>query len=150
MALKSTLVAELIAVVGGFIPVGDALPPPVIVEEEPAVLQQRACGEPCKVVAWYGPDGIIYLDRRIDPEANIMARSVLIHELVHHVQRQQTGHNADGCEQWLSRERQAYEIQARWLFEQGVDARPLFMQARTLMCGPAESRGGQAGTDVAK
>lgn len=143
MPLKAALIAELIAAIGTFIPDGEKVDDPRIVVVEPAVLQQKACGGPCKVIAWFGPDAKIYLDRRIDPENNIMARSILLHELVHHFQYRLTGHMADGCDQWLARERQAYEVQARWLFEQGVDARPLFMQARTLMCGPLD--GGERG-----
>jgi hypothetical protein len=145
MPLKAALIAELIAAIGTFIPGSEKVEAPRIVEIEPAVLQQKACGGSCKVIAWYGPDATIYLDRRMDPENNIMARSILLHELVHHVQFKLARHMAAGCDQWLMRERQAYEVQARWLFEYGVDARPLYMQARTLMCSPADSgRPGQA------
>lgn len=145
MPLSAALIAELIAAIGTFIPGGEQMDAPRIVEVEPAILQQKACGGKCKVIAWFGPDATIYIDKRMDPENNIMARSIVLHELVHHVQYKLTGHMADGCDQWLARERQAYDIQARWLFEYGVDARPLYMQARTLMCSTGNSnRPGQA------
>jgi hypothetical protein len=107
---------------------------PVIHRLDPATLQQKMCGKPCKVLAWYGPDAVIYIDNRVDPERNIFARGILLHELVHHVQRQAMGGNAGTCGEWLRRERQAYRIQAKWLFDHGIDASPLIWQIRTIRC----------------
>ena len=83
-----------------------------------------------------GPDGIIYIDNRVDPKRNIVAKGILLHELVHHVQREARGGNAESCAEWLQRERQAYRIQAQWLFENGIDASRLIWQVRTVRCNP--------------
>ena len=146
MTNLSNIVAELIAVIAATIvqPAGSAaLPDPVVQQLQPEELQTRACGKPCNVLAWFAPDGIIYIDNRVDPQNNTVARGILLHELVHHVQRQMLGGNSDGCKEWLRREREAYEIQAHWLFKQGIDPTPLMWQVRTMQCHPL-AHGGQA------
>jgi hypothetical protein len=110
---------------------------PVIRQLDTADLQHRVCGKPCRVLAWYGPDGVIYIDSRVNPKRNIVAKGILLHELVHHVQREARGGNAMNCMEWLQRERQAYRIQAQWLFDNGIDASPLTWQIRTIRCSPA-------------
>lgn len=96
-------------------------------------LQQRVCGGPCHVMAWYGPDSIIYLDSRLDLDRNVFARSVLVHELTHHVQRHQKG-PASGCADWLERERQAFAVQTQWLRANGVRPPPLMQRVASLQC----------------
>jgi hypothetical protein len=147
MADITKIVADLIAIIGMTMtqPAGAApLAPPVIQQLEPEELQARACGKKCNVLAWFGPDGVIYIDKRVDPEVNKVARGILLHELVHHVQKQQLGNNSSDCKEWLRREREAYEIQAHWLFKQGIDPTPLMWQVRTMQCHPMAFGGGQA------
>jgi hypothetical protein len=122
MADITKIVADLIAIIGMTMtqPAGAApLAPPVIQQLEPEELQARACGKKCNVLAWFGPDGVIYIDKRVDPEVNKVARGILLHELVHHVQKQQLGNNSSDCKEWLRREREAYEIQAHWVVQAG-------------------------------
>ena len=69
---------------------------PRIVMLDSAELQQRVCGHSCRVYAWYAPDGAIYFDNRLDPRTSVMARGILVHELVHHIQRMTTGREAAG------------------------------------------------------
>ena len=110
------------------------LDPPKAVAIEPAQLQQRVCGRACKVWAWYGPEGTIYIDNRLDVERNVMARSILVHELSHHIQRLSTGKRADGCQEWVRREREAYLIQAKWLVSTGARARGVMRQRNLVRC----------------
>jgi hypothetical protein len=133
----SELVAELLVVASAAVPGAGDVAPPTIRTLEPNVLQQKACGRPCKVLAWFGPDGVIYLDERIDPQRNAVGRSILLHELVHHVQCVATGHSASSCRDWLAREQQAYGVQAEWLFKNRVDATAVVWQARLMRCNPA-------------
>lgn len=137
MSSIASIVAELIAIVGL------AMNSPAVVVSEPVIrqldareLQHKVCGKPCRVLAWYGPDGVIYIDKRVDPERNIVAKGILLHELVHHVQREARGGNSSNCVEWLRRERQAYRIQAQWLFDNGIDASALIWQVRTVRCDP--------------
>jgi hypothetical protein len=137
MSSIASIVAELISIVGL------AMNSPAMVVSEPVIrqldageLQHKVCGKPCRVLAWYGPDGVIYIDNRVDPKRNIVAKGILLHELVHHVQREARGGNSSNCVEWLRRERQAYRIQAQWLFDNGIDASPLIWQVRTVRCNP--------------
>lgn len=69
-----------------------------------------------RVLAFYMRDhATIYLPRSSHP-ASLRDRSILVHELVHHVQR----HNGLAPECPGALERQAYDLQATWLREQGV------------------------------
>ena len=115
----SDLVAELMASV--LLMLGQpALDPPQVVAADPSYLQERVCGRPCRVFAWYSPEGIIYLDKRLDPERDLAARSILVHELVHHAQQAAKRGPAANCLEWAAREREAYAIQARWLRQHQV------------------------------
>ncbi len=101
---------------------------------EPQKLQERVCGGKCRVLAWYAPEGTIYLDNRLDLKRNVMARGVLVHELVHHIQRLRTGRKARDCTEWRDREHKAYTIQAFWLRDQGIRSTALMLQARLILC----------------
>lgn len=137
MSSIASIVAELITVIGlSMNSPAMVVSDPVIRQLDASELQHRVCGKPCRVLAWYGPDGIIYIDNRVDPQRNIVAKGILLHELVHHVQREARGGNAESCMEWLQREHQAYRIQAQWLFDNGIDASPLIWQVRTVRCNP--------------
>ena len=119
-------------------------PAPVIEALAADDLQQRACGRKCNVLAWYSPGGIIYYDDRMRPDVNPVARGILLHELVHHVQKQTLGTDSTNCKEWLRREREAYLIQSQWLFNNGIDPASLSWQIKTLQCHPMAFGGGQA------
>ena len=114
---------------------------PRTVAIEPQILQERVCGRKCKVFAWYSPEGTIYLDKRLNLKQNIFARGVLVHELMHHVQRMRTGHAAKNCREWEQRERTAYAVQSQWLRRQGVRTAGLMRQARLVRCSMPSSHG---------
>lgn len=137
MTLTASFIAELIQTALGLMGAGDArIPPPRIEYLEPAVLQQRVCGKPCNAQAWFSPEGVIFLDERIDPSRFVVAKGILLHELVHHLQFSIKGGKAANCEEWVRREREAYRVQGQWLWNQGIDATPLMWQARTVNCHP--------------
>lgn len=134
MMEHSAFAAELL--LGVLVMMGEPpLDPPRVQALEPAQLQDRACGRACRVFAWYSPEGTIYLDNRLDLKRKLYDRSILVHELVHHVQRLRTGHRAQNCPEWSARERRAYAVQAHWLRVRGVASQDLMLQARlTLRC----------------
>ncbi len=84
-------------------------------------LEERACnGRSCKVLGWYPGDGdVVYLDDRMDLENNIFHTSVALHEIVHWLQGRQ-GEVLENCEQSISAEREAYNIQSQFLVEYGT------------------------------
>jgi len=80
-------------------------------------LQSRFCKGPCGVKAFYRPDGGVFIDDSLDLETDVHARSILLHELVHHVQavtgRFDSTRNA--CVRSNHAEAEAYELQNRYL-----------------------------------
>jgi hypothetical protein len=111
-----------------------AVPPPVVQPLPPKELQRRACGGPCNVFAWYGPDGVIYIDARLDPIDSLFARSILAHEIVHHMQHQALGPAAD-CDEWIRREKEAFAAQGRWLRAHGLKPPSYFGRISFVKCG---------------
>lgn len=96
--------------------------PPEIVFLSHAQLEQRACDRPCDIYGWYPYGSTIYLDNRLDPVGNLASRAILLHELVHYLQQSVDAFSdKSDCIAWIGREREAYEVQARWLFQYNVD-----------------------------
>ena len=114
----------LIAAFSAWIAAQTALTPPApprVIQIDPAAMQELASGDDVqlayRVRALYGRQGqTVYLRKNWDPE-QLSDRSELVHELVHHFQ---TVHGLPyGCN--AEREKLAYELQIKWLREQGVD-----------------------------
>lgn len=93
------------------------------------VMQQKLCGKPCAVKAFYHPEWGIYLDENLDLEGSAFDRSVLLHELVHYLQ------NTIGrfekmpvsCERNYQAEIEAYKIQNLYLVSINSPKRALHM-----------------------
>lgn len=105
---------------------GYAIPeePPKVEFLPHAELEERACGRPCQVYGWFPPGQTVYLDDRLNPLVSLAARGILLHELVHFLQQEEgTFAVAPNCEAWLDREREAFDIQIRWLAEQRAPLR---------------------------
>ena len=103
-----------------------------------AVMQQKICGRPCPVRAFYHPQWGVYFDEKLDLEGNAFDRSILLHELVHHLQRT-TGkfESVPGdCHRKNAEELEAYEIQNRYLSRWGGSKRALVVGWAT-MCRDA-------------
>ena len=118
MTSLAKIVPELIAVLTGYaaFTLSDEAPAVRFVSQD--VIAERVCGRPCPVFAMFEPDEGILLDKRLDPVNDIIARSILLHELVHYAQWHTAGGMASGCAEWLKRERQAYQVQFSWLARQ--------------------------------
>ena len=98
-------------------------------DQKPAVnfvphsyLQRAACGgRECQVLGWYPPGDTIYLDDRLDPEHDLVASSVVVHEMVHYLQHLSGKHHAPySCEEAVAMEREAYQAQRDYLLQDGV------------------------------
>lgn len=82
-------------------------------------LEQRACSGPCAVFGWFPPGQTVYLDDRLDPVNDLRSRAVLLHELVHFLQQENEAFKGPAsCRTWLDKEREAFDIERRWLQEQ--------------------------------
>ena len=101
---------------------------PVAVPEIIRVPHERieaiVCHAKCAALAAYRPGEGIYLDETLEPETDLFARSILLHELVHYVQDMSDEHgDMRQCERWYRREQEAYAIQKIFLFMTGSPTR---------------------------
>lgn len=82
-----------------------------------AELQQRFCNGPCGVKAFYSPEDGVFIDEDLDLERDVHARSVLFHELVHHVQSVSGRFDAvtNTCLRNNRAEQEAYRLQNYYL-----------------------------------
>lgn len=111
-----------------------AYPAPVGLPEIHAVpqfeIQRRLCdSRPCRIKAFYHPDWGVIVDDTLDVRNDPFDRSILLHELVHHLQKT-TGRfevAASFCNRRISEELEAYEIQNRYLSEIHASRRALVM-----------------------
>ena len=97
--------------------------PAVLPEIHPlpqAQLEARICSGHCGVKAFYLPGQGVFIDAALDVEHDLRARSILLHELVHHVQGV-TGKfgTLPACDAWYAREFEAYQIQNQYLHQEG-------------------------------
>jgi len=93
-------------------------------------MQHKICdGRSCGVKAFYHPEWGVYVDEALDIENNTFARSILLHELVHHLQKTTGKFDAvpNFCNRRNAQELEAYEIQNRYLADQGASRRALVM-----------------------
>jgi hypothetical protein len=131
------LVAELftaIKLLSGY-PIPDTLPEVHVVP--PTQIHSMLCkGKPCGIKAFYLPDRGIFVSDTVDPSQDTFARSILLHELVHHVQHLSGRFDriGDQCDRWFSKEREAYQVQNAYLQDQG-ERRRFALDSLPFMCG---------------
>lgn len=111
-----------------------AYPDPSVLPEVHALpqaeIQRRLCeGRSCRVKAYYHPDSGIIVDEALDLSGDVFDRSVLLHELVHHLQKTTGRYQevASFCSRRISEEIEAYEIQNRYLSQLHSPRRALSM-----------------------
>lgn len=82
-----------------------------------AVIAEKVCHKPCGVRAYYSPQSGVLLDETLNIESDTFARSILLHELVHHVQsvKGRFDNIANACTRWNMAEREAYALQNQYL-----------------------------------
>ncbi len=88
-----------------------------------AYLVDHACnGRECKVMGWFPPGHIIYVDDRLRPGDNMLAASIVVHEMVHHLQHEAGRIDPAkwSCENAIALEREAYGVQREFLLRYGV------------------------------
>jgi len=95
-----------------------------------AEMRQKICGgRACAVKAFYHPEWGVYVDEALDLENSAFDRSILLHELVHHLQKS-TGKFEPVrslCIRRNAQELEAYEIQNRYLSNQSSSRRAVAM-----------------------
>lgn len=125
-----TLMVELFAAIR----LVSAYPAPADMPEVNALpkseIQRRLCdSRPCNIKAFYHPEWGVVVDETLDLHNDPFDRSILLHELVHHLQKT-TGKFevvASFCNRRISEELEAYEIQNRYLSRIQAPRRALVM-----------------------
>ena len=85
-----------------------------------AQLEARICAGTCNVKAFYLKGEGVFIDEALDLEHDPRARSILLHELVHHVQGVSGRFDSlPDCDAWYAREFEAYQVQNRYLHQEG-------------------------------
>ncbi len=120
-----SLAAELVSAISllSHYPPPPSIPPVMVLPQ--AEMQARFCNGPCRVRAAYDPEHGVFLDERLDLVRDPVDRSILLHELVHHVQAQAGRFDPDHseCQRASRDEREAYEIQNLYLASLNVARR---------------------------
>ena len=97
-------------------------------------LQARICPTGCGVKAFYLRGQGVFMDEALDVRNDVLARSVLLHELVHYVQSKAGRFDSlPECQAWYARELEAYQIQNEYLRQQGSATRQ-YMAGRVHQC----------------
>jgi hypothetical protein len=133
MIISPKLVASLLVSISQM--TGYSIPgePPRIRPMAHAQLAEEVCGKPCGVVAFTTPDGEILIDESLFIGRDATATSILVHELTHFLQIKSTVVPvAMTCDLWNEREREAYDVQYRWLRQQTPNIRIFTFEARKL------------------
>lgn len=114
----SSLVVELfttIQLLAGY-PVPQSSPEIHVVAH--AVIEEKICRTKCRrIKAFYHPDWGVYVDESLDLDGDSFDRSILLHELVHHVQHTKGAFEllSSDCERRNAEEMEAYKVQNRYL-----------------------------------
>jgi hypothetical protein len=97
-------------------------------------LEARICPAGCGVKAFYLSGRGVFMDEALDVRNDVVARAVLLHELVHHVQNIAGRFDSLAeCQAWYAREVEAYQIQNDYLRQQG-SATWVYMPGRIQHC----------------
>jgi hypothetical protein len=153
MIISPKLIAALLVSISQM--TGYSIPgePPRIRPMAQATLAEEVCGRPCGVRAFTTPAGEILIDESLMIGRDPAATSILVHELTHFLQLRSTATPvALTCDLWNEREREAYDVQYRWLREQAPSLRVFSFEAARLVANPMLAKcpdapaGGNAGT----
>ena len=131
--LQVTLLSWAVTLSG--LPAPDS--PPALRRMPHAFFVKNACnGSECKVLGWFPPGDTVYVDERLDPQNNLLASSIVVHEMVHYLQFRAAGKGLDfSCAQAIALERQAYGAQREFITRYGV-YRPVGASMHQVGCDP--------------
>lgn len=131
--ISNALIAALLTAISGY--TGYAIPgePPHIVPLSHDALAERVCGRPCPVFGFTLPGGEILIDEALQIGANPAATSILVHELTHFLQLHSVAQPGPiDCAAWNAREREAFDVQVRWLRDNSGSIRAFSVQMAQL------------------
>ena len=83
-----------------------------------AVIEEKICRSPCgRSKAFYHPEWGVYVDETLNFAGDAFDRSILLHELMHHVQRVEGAYEMlpENCARRNAEEQEAYAVQNKYL-----------------------------------
>lgn len=133
MIISPKLVSALLLAISEM--TGYAIPgePPRIRPMSHAELAEQVCGRPCGIIAFTTPQGEVLIDEALPIGRDPAATSILVHELTHFLQVRSATSAALSCDIWSEREREAYDVQYRWLRAQAPNMRVYSLEAARLV-----------------
>lgn len=105
---------------------------PEMVPKTRKQLEDMFCENKGCIVSAIYTRGVIYYDKKLDPK-NIIDHSILVHEMIHHIQRAKWG-NTYTCSMWMKKERQAYRLQILYLHQKGYKTNYIEEVAASIKC----------------
>ena len=87
-------------------------------------IQKLACGGKCPIVSFFNPKKGIFITK-MDYENNYCNQSILLHELIHALQNFENSKKEN-----IFREKEAYEIQNRFLKEKSINQNFKFLNVK--------------------
>ena len=103
-----------------------------VVELSSEEIQKKACGGKCPIIGFFKKDEGIFI-QKMDYKNNLCNQSILLHELVHALQD-----FSDSKMNIAFREKEAYEIQNRFLIEKSIEKK-LFKTLNLRICRWSQS-----------
>jgi hypothetical protein len=105
--------------------------PPDVIRQPHSFFVEKACnGRECKVMGWYAGGTAIYIDDRLDPQKDLLASSIVVHEMVHYLQGVARGDDTlkegaafgatASCQQFIRWEYEAYGAQREYILRYGT------------------------------
>ncbi len=92
--------------------------PPLIATPAVKLVDDICRKKGCVVTGMYYKKKIYY-DNRLRFKKDLVDRSIIYHELIHHIQRVRHGPTYN-CKRWMLNEREAYKLQEKYLVEKGL------------------------------
>ena len=92
-----------------------AEPPAVRFDSHDFFVENVCFGQECNVVGWYDDAGTIFIDERYRDVDDQFAKSLLVHEFTHYLQHENGAFQPPSCNLNIAREKEAYEIQNRFI-----------------------------------
>jgi len=141
--MEEVLLAPVIAELFVAIKLLAGYPPPTVPPEihrvPQSVIQEEYCGGRCAIRALYDPARGVFIDETLDVVNDPFARSILLHELVHHVQAVSGRFDSmsSPCLRYNKAEAEAYLIQNHYLMSIN-DAHRVAMSGWAMRCSDAE------------
>lgn len=99
------------------------MPVDVVFIERQTLIMQVCAGKPCPAVGYYDKENQkIYFDNRYSALEDKYAQGFLVHEIVHYLQDKNDQIPQDmSCDDRINLEKEAYQIQALFLVQHGLD-----------------------------